>query len=310
MFFTRSTRRASALLAGTAALALAAGCGSDDGDGDGGDDEAAISAVITKGVTTTDVEEKCVETVTTGFVTAVYGDLATCRAAESDEDDDDPPPTGAATTDIAVDGDSATAKVTIEGSNTDGATGTITLAREDGDWKVSELGIDLLRSQLSTGFEKGDFGPDDGPLQDAAVRGCINDGLQALDDAKFRSIAYASIAEKDPPAEFNSVIAECISQGGADSGADSGADDAPADDTSSGDTADDGEQSLLRRQFEEGIRESAEGDGATAEQIDCVLRETRKTISEDEIVEQVGRGADNVAPELAQKAAAAIQKCG
>ncbi len=306
MFFTRSTRRASALLAGTAALALAAGCGSDDGDGgDAGDDEAAISAVITKGVTSTDVEEKCVETVTTGFVTAVYGDLETCRAAEAEEDDD-PPPTGAATSDIVIDGDDATAKVTIEGGNTDGATGTITLAKEDGDWKVAELGIDLLRSQLSTGFEKGDFGPDDGPLQDPAVRTCINDGLQALDDAKFRSIAHASIAEKDPPAEFNSVITECISQGGAE-----GADDSAADEgASSGEEPDDGELSLLRRQFEEGIRESAEDDGATAEQIDCVLRETRETISEDEIVEQVGRGADDVAPELAQKAAAAIQKCG
>lgn len=314
-------RRATAVAAGVTALFFAAGCGNDsDSGGSGNDDEATIEAVAVKAVTSTDVEERCVETVTDGFVTEVFGDLATCRAAAAPEPDDEPP-TGATVADIEVDGDAATAKVTEQGGDTDGATGTLTFERDGEDWKISELGVDLLRSQLSTGLLEGEFDSSDGPLQDETVRTCLDDGLQGLDDDEFREVAYSGIRDEEEPApQFLRVFTECTAETGAggsepDPGADSGTDPGSGSggtgsEDSGADSGGDEELSLLRRQFESGIRESAERDGAPAEQIDCVLRATRDTISEDDIVEQVGRGADNVDPELSQRVARAIQKCG
>ncbi len=296
-----SINRTAALLAGTAALALGAGCGGDDGDsGGGGDDAADIEAVVSKALTTTDVEVKCVETVTEGFVTAVYGTLAQCKKAEAPEPDDDPLPTGAAVSAVKVDGDKATATVTVEGSDSDGAAGEISFEKVDGDWKVSDLGVSFLRSQLNTSLEKGTFDAEDGPLADPAVRTCVGEGLGALDDPAFKKLAYSGIGDAAPDANFVKVITDCASAAEGDTGADA---------DTGGETGSE-DVSLLRKQFEDGIRESAAGDDATEEQIDCVLKELRTTISEDEIVKAVGEGADNVSNELAQKAAKAIQGCG
>lgn len=301
-----SIHRTAALLAGTAALALGAGCGGDDGDS-GGDDAADIEAVVAKALTTTDVEVKCVETVTEGFVSTVYGTLAQCRKAEAPEPDADPKPTGAAASDVQVDGDKATATVTVQGSDSDGAAGPISFEKVDGDWKVSDLGVGFLRSQLTTSLEKGTFDADDGPLADAGVRTCVGQGLGALDDAAFKKLAYSAIADAAPDANFVKVITDCAADAETDAGADA---DAGADrDTGATSSGDDEDVSLLRKQFESGIRQSAAADDATEEQIDCVLKELRTTISEDEIVEAVGQG-ENVGPELTQKAAKAIQGCG
>jgi hypothetical protein len=299
-----SIGRTAALIAGTAALALGAGCGGDDGDsGSGGDDAADIEAVVTKAITTLDVEEKCVETVTTGFVSTVYGSLAQCKKAEAPEPDDDPPPTGAAVSGVKVDGDKATATVATKGGDADGASGTISFAKEDGDWKVSDLGVDYLRSQLVKGLEQGEFDESDGPLADPAARECVSKGLSALDDTAFKKLAYSAIADAEPDAEFVRVITECASGTGTDAGDDTGGEaDTEAD-------AGDEDISLLRKQFESGIRQSALKDDATPEQIDCVLKKLRTEISEDDIVAAVGQDKA-VTDELTQKTAKAIQGCG
>lgn len=297
----RTVGRTAALLAGTTALALA-GCG-DDGDsgGGGGDDAADIEAVVSKALTTTDPEVKCVETVTEGFVTTVYGSLAQCKKAETPEPDDDPKPTGAKASDVQVDGDKATATITVEGSDSDGASGEISFEKVDDAWKVSDLGISFLRSQLTTSLAKGTFDEGDGPLADKTVRDCVGKGLSALDDTAFKTLAYAAIGDKQPDANFVKVITDCASQS-------TGSSDTDADTSGDSDTSGDEDISLLRKQFESGIRQSAVKDNATPEQIDCVLKELRTTISEDDIVAAVGQDKE-VVTELSKRTAKAIQGC-
>lgn len=287
---TSGIGRRLALLGGVAVLALA-GCGDDaddGGSGGGGDDAAALEAVVSRALSTQDPAVKCEQVVTPAFVRAVYGDVATCRKAETPEPDDKPAE-GASVSDVQVDGGKATATVRVRGGESDGATGPITFAKVEDAWKVDELSVAFLRSQLAKGLENGDFGADDGPLADDAARACIAKGLQDLDDAAFRQLAYDAIADKDPTDDFLEVITRCASQS-----------------TGSGEA---GDVSLLRRQFESGIRESLEGDKATKAQIDCVVAELRKSISDKEIADQVKAG-DKASKALTNKAVDAIQKCG
>jgi len=293
------TRSAATILASATALTFAAGCGDDGGDGGSGgragDDANEIAAVVEKALTTSDPDVKCAEVVTTGFVSTVYGDLAACKEAEAPDESDDEKPTGSSTSRVKVRGEAATATVTVQGGDTAGSTGTLEFEKEDGAWKVSALGVDFLRSQLEKSLANSE---DDSPFADAAVRSCVGKDLGALDDEEFRTIAYAGIAKKPTP-RFVEIVTACAQKASPDPG-----------DNGRGDGDAEGAQSLLRRQFESGIREAARKDGATDAQIACVVRKLRRTISEDDIVEQVGRGKDDVDPELAQKTARAIQACG
>lgn len=299
----RRTTRAAALLAGTAALAIA-GCGGDDDDGGGGggdDAQAAITAVTQKALTSQDPAVRCGEVVTQAFIRVVYGDLATCRKAET-PDDDDKPATGAEVTSIQVDGDKATARVTVQGGESPGATGDLSYAREDGAWKVDELSVAFLRSQLEKGLENAGDDEDAGPLADPKVRSCVGEGLQKLDDRTFRELAYAAIADRDPTQDFVRVITECASSATSGDSGDSGG---SGDSGSSGG----GKVSLLRQQFEKGISQSLKRDGASDAQVSCVTRRLRDSISEDEIIAQVQRGSDDVSGDLAAKAARALAAC-
>ncbi len=293
---------AAAILMGTAALAFA-GCGGDGGS-DSAADGKAIEAAVTKALTTTDPQVKCVEVVTDGFVKNVYGTLDQCKKAEAPDPDDDPKPTGASTSNLKVDGDAATAVVTVEGGSANGSSGEISFEKVSGDWKVSDLSIGFLRSQLAaaiTAAPVSEAGNE--PLDDAKGRTCIVKAFDALPDAQFKAIAFKAIADQDPDPTFVKIFNDCTSAGGRH--------DAPAPTDSTSSSSDDsGEQSLLRRQFESGIRDAAKKDGATDAEIDCVLKELRTSISEDDIVEEVGRAGKGASPELAQTTAAAIQKCG
>jgi hypothetical protein len=298
------TRMTTVLLTSAATALGAAGCGDDEGSGGGGEDAKEIAAVVNTALTTKDPSVKCVDVVTKGFVRKVYGDLTTCKAAEKADDDDNDKPTGSSTSAVKIDGETATATVSVEGGDTDGSTGTLDFEKEDGTWKVSGLGADFLRSQLETSLAHED---DPGSaFATPAARECVIRDLGKLDDEEFRAMAYSGIAETPTP-EFVKILTACASKGTPDPG-DNGDDDSGDDDTAGGD--DSASQSLLRRQFESGIRSAARKDGATDAQIDCVVKQLRSTISEDDIVEQVGRGKDNVSPELAQKTARAIQRCG
>lgn len=194
-----------ALAALCAAFVVACG-GSSDEEG------AAISEAIATAAMSENGEERCRELVTERFINDVYEDVETCIKATNDKDEDGPEEI--TVSEIEVDGDTATATVTEVGGDTDGATGTVTVAKVEGDWRVDELGIDYLRSQLEQGFANEDNFTEDeyGPLADASVRECVLTGFQELDDADFRQMAYDSMADREVSESFLGVIMNCVEQ--------------------------------------------------------------------------------------------------
>lgn len=180
-------------------------CGNND------DEEGAeISTVIANAILDEDAVALCNELVSERFISDIYGDVEKCVAAEQSSNGEDPDEVRVA--DIEVDGETATASLTEVGGDTDGATGTVTLVRVGDSWRIDELGIDYLRSQLERGFANEDqFNEEEhGPLADPAIRDCANEQLQALDDDAFRAMAYASKADREPSDDFIEALSICI----------------------------------------------------------------------------------------------------
>jgi hypothetical protein len=275
------TLRGVALLVATGMLI--GGCGS-SGSGSSGKDAKEIEAVTVKAVTTHDATIKCIETVTTNFVNTVYHNLPACKQEEAKNTGK--PPTGATVTDIKVSGDTATATVTDIGGDAAGASGQLSYAKEKGAWKVDDLSIGYLRSELTAGLKHGTA-----ELADPKVRKCLGDGLGALPDTQLKTIAYDSIGGRDNQ-DFLKIANGCLSQSTAASG--------------SGDAT---QVSALRKKFEEGITQSAKADGKSQTVIDCVNKELRTSISDADILAEVNNNG-KTSTKLTKAAAVAIIDCG
>lgn len=270
------------LMAISAAAALGlASCG-------GGSDSSAekdITGVVKRAVVSKNPKVTCEEVTTKGFIRRVYGDVAQCLKAEKPKPDDHPP-TGVRVSNVKVDGDRATATVREQGGDTDGATGTIELRKEDGDWRIDDLGVDYLRSQVETGLGSGN---QDAVFRDPRVRRCTSKALTDLPDRDLKRVAYASISERPgSELEVTRVITPCLSVAGSGTGS--------------------GSASLLREKFEEGIARGLRKDGVSQATIGCINRELRSSISEQEI-QQTATSGGKTGPKLTQKVAAAITSC-
>ncbi len=277
--------------AALAVTLLIAGCGGDDGGGgDSADAEKDIQAVTKKALTVKDVEVECVETVTKNFISSVYKTVDVCKTEEA-KPEDTKPPTDAKASAIKVDGDNATANVAVIGGDSDGATGEIAFAKEDGAWKIDEVSVAFLRAQAKANLshDRGDA------LTDPAARTCISEGLDALGDDEFKTVAYDGVAGRDNAA-MTKLVTTCLA-GDSQQGA-------PGDDTPKDATV-----SVLRQQFEAGIRESAAKDGTAKTAVDCVVKKLRALISDKEILELVGKGQGKSPPELTKTVASAMIDC-
>lgn len=279
-------------LAVLAALLLSAVFGLAACGGDNNEEE--ISNAVSEFILSEDPRQFCGELITERFRDEVFDDLETCEKAQTRDEDDGEPPEEVTVSQIEIDGDKATAKATEVGGETDGASGEVELVKVDGAWRVDGLGIDFLRSKLDRGFANEENFADAeeaGPLADAEVRECFRKSLQDIDDEQFRQFAYDGIAERDD--EMSPTVAEAIIDCMAEPG------------------SGDGEVSLLRLQFEQGIRESAGADNVSEKQVDCVIAKLRETVSDQEIVDEVGKGGGGkeVTPELARKTAEAMAGC-
>lgn len=278
-----------------ASLGLAA-CGGSDDDGPSAEEQEAIRQAIVAAVTTQDAEERCAKVLTDGLVREIYGDAATCRKVEGEPDPDDEPARDAKVSGIAVDGANAKARVEVVGGDTPGATGGLELQKVEDTWRVSSLGVDLLRSQLEKGLSKPDS---ELPLDDEG-RKCLLDRLNALPDVEFRALAYGAIAERESSTrQLTQALGACTA-------VDEGADGSKAGEDPGGSA---GKPSALRKLFEQGIAESLEKDGATKQVSECVNRRLRDTITDEQIGDQVARGGEDVAPEVAGAVAAALAAC-
>lgn len=283
------TRTSGALtaLAAAAAVTLAAGCGdSDDPSAAGGDDEAKITAVATKALTTTDAEVKCVEVVTPGFVDRVYSSLAQCRKAEApDPDDEESAPTGAEVADISVTGDTASATVTVQGGANDKAAGILRFAKDGDAWKVDDLDVSFLRSQLAQGIGNRTYTAADGPLVQPAFRACVLKGLGALDDATFKTVALKGIAKTTPDPLFVEVFSSCQGNGAPDGD--------PTKLTADGKLPK--APTRIRQQFEAGLIKTAARSSADAKKVTCILLALRRSITDAEIAAQIAKGQTELA---------------
>lgn len=239
------------IVAALAALGLVA-CG---GDG-GSDEDPAIKRAVEQAYTTKDAALKCDKLATQSFVKRVYGEVAQCRKAEAPESDDKPP-TAVKSSDLEVDGDAATVKIRLVGGDTAGASGTLQLRKEGGDWRVDDLGVDLLRSQVTTGLTSDSAPP---ALRDPKVVACTRKAFLDLADPELRRIAYLSIGETGAgEAELGKLLGPCLS--------------IPSS----------GGVSALRKQFESGITSKARKDGMSQSTIDCINKQLRRSISDEEI---------------------------
>lgn len=246
-----------------AALLLAAGCGGGDGEGDSGATEVkaldrdAITKTATGVVVAEDPQEVCGTLLTAQFVATVFTSEKTCRKSAT-PDPGDVAATGATVTDIKVEGDTASAVVTDQGGQADGATGLWRFARDGAGWRVSEWSVGYLRSGYSIllGEKYKADGAED-PFGDPKLRGCVSTALQALDDAAFLDAAYKLFQEaKEGEELIMRLFLDCAGNSGAEG------------------------ISTLRKLFEDGVRESSD---LPAQVTDCLIENLRAAISDAEI---------------------------
>jgi hypothetical protein len=157
-------------------------------------------------VTGTDGERKCGRLSTPAFVTAVYGDVATCAAKERG-DDPATHSTSATVESVHVEADTATATVTAHGGAFDGTTGRWTFTRAAGAWQVSEWGTDYVRSAMSALFGPNYHADADDPLRETAARQCVSSTIQARDDQALRALVFATMQGRTDP--LQQIITGC-----------------------------------------------------------------------------------------------------
>ncbi len=224
--------------------------------GDDGKHKEEITALVNYVTTVDKGEDVCTSHLTEDFVRTIFGDVATCEQ-DDDTDGDSGDATGALVSDIQLDDADATAIVTVQGGNTDGATGTWAFRRGDDDvWRVSEWRADYLRSSLEKTFGEtyDSDGPDD-PFDNPNVRSCVKDRLLGQDDPAFLDTAYQLFRNsQESSAKLLGFMAECPS------------------DTQG--------VSALRALFEKGFRASVQ----VPEQItECIVLGMRTGLSDEEI---------------------------
>jgi hypothetical protein len=266
-------RRPAALALCLAAVLAAGACG-------GGGDEDEITGVLETGFTTTDAKVRCEQSLSAGLVERIYGDTAACRKIEGEDAKNDARATSVDVSDIEIDGDRATATIKLDGGLRSGATGPIALTSSGGDWRIDDLGVAFLRSQLQAAMKH------DNEL-DERIRTCLGEKMLELPDREFRALAYGTIGEQpDAQQRLVGMLGECeAAQGGGEN------------------------VSLMREKFEEGIARSLRKNGASADEIACVNRRLRELIDDEELSRLVGQAADEVPRQVTAAAARAIETC-
>jgi len=261
--------------------ALLIGCG-------GADDQQQIEDLLVQGFTTDKPAQECEGALSSGLLKKTYGSATRCRTLEKEPDKGKP--TAVEVSGVKVDGDAATAFVELKGGDQDGTRGAIELGHQGEDWRIDAFSAALLRST----FEATMKGDRDLP---GALKTCLADGIGKLPDNELLDFAYATIGQRPKGKKLlQTMIASCQSQSSGEQGGQNGSSDAGS--------------SLLRKKFEEGVVQSLRGSGASQKDIVCVKRELRKRISDEKIVELLGKGDEEAPPEITQAAAGALAACG
>lgn len=266
-------------------LVLAA-CGGSSSD----DASEQITDVVTSGVTTTAPDVTCKKTFATSWVNQVYGSVTKCLSAEARDAKTNKPATAASVTSVKVDGDTATAFLEVQGGDADGARGALTLTKEDGGWRISDLSPAFLRSQFRSELTNDRSLP-------TSLKSCVQDQVNALDDDALHTLALGAIGDQPKAqADLQAIITKCAAQQSAGSGS-------PSPSASTGTVT------VLRKQFEQGVTESLRKDGISSTAIACVKRKLRASISDEQILALVGKSSKQVPTSITQATAGALAAC-
>jgi hypothetical protein len=239
------------------ALAILAGCGG-DGEPSAEDDEKAVRDVVTLSLTTVNHSGDCRRRLSSQLIRKTYRNRTRCVRVQMDDEED--PADTVRFSRVKVDGDRATAAIRILGGSSDGATGELELVREDGDWRIDDASVPLLRSLVEAGLKVGSGGLG---LQADAVA-CMARELARLPDAEFRNTAYELIGETaEGEQRTSALLARCPGEGG---------------------------RSLLFQVFEQGIVESLRKRGSSETEIRCVVSKLRADVTDKELAAAFTRG--------------------
>jgi hypothetical protein len=138
------------------AMLLLAACGGGGDDGGGSSDEAQIEESIEQAAASKD-PSKCTSFATAAYLEQTTGLTGEAAVEQCEKEAPETPDAGVEVSSIEVDGERANAEVTLEGSDFDGQTVRIALAKEDGTWKTDEFVqfVDFDRAVLLKAIEEG-----------------------------------------------------------------------------------------------------------------------------------------------------------
>ncbi len=178
------------LLLLAAALALAA-CGGSSGGGE----EAKIEEAIEESATSSD-PSKCTELQTPAFNENESGEkgAAATKACEEEAESGEGQPESVDIANVNVDGEKATAEVTIKGGTADGQGIEVGLAKEGGDWKLNEF-IKFTKydaAALTKSFEEA-FEQEEGI--DPELAKCLSKGFGEMSQEEAESIVIDKSTE-------------------------------------------------------------------------------------------------------------------
>jgi len=274
-------RNAAIAVFAAAVLGLAACGGESESDA-----KKDIAGAVKDAVVGQNLKARCEEATTKDFIRRVYGNVGQCRRAEKPEPDDEPP-TDVQVSGVKIDGEQATARVRYVGGNTDGSEGAFEFRKEEGKWRIDDLGVDFLRSQVERGLKSDD--QESAVLRDPKVRECARKALAGLPDDQLKRVAYAEISKRtSAQKDVARVVTPCLSQAGSGTGS--------------------GNASFLREKFEQGVAKGARRNGVPKATIDCINEKLRSSISDEEIQQTAASGGKTSA-ELRRKATEAVTAC-
>lgn len=173
-------------------LLVLAGCGSDD--------ERAIRGVLVAGLTSQDPRMVCEGSLTPALLARIYGDVPSCHRMEGERSEQISQALSVDVFGVRVSQGRATAIVSIHGGSHDGARGGLTLVRRGGDWRVTDLSVDLLRSEFEVSLRRAQG-------VERVAKTCIAHGMRAIDDETFKRLAYE--AGTGAHRRLSAVAAEC-----------------------------------------------------------------------------------------------------
>jgi hypothetical protein len=174
---------------------------------------ASEAAAITRLVNTIDVKADyarvvCDRSFTSDYVTRAYRTMTACRHSR-DANAPGSKPSSVSVVDVTIHGDAASARVTEHGGGASGSTGTWYFRRSKGRWRMSDLGIDYVRSNFKLGFDQRKNRDATDPFADPTYRGCFADKLLALPDDQF---VAANFATQSGRSYVGTIVAPCDAQ--------------------------------------------------------------------------------------------------